>query len=128
MDDYPYQKAIDYLNERGIKATPSKPAYKLLHRLAILHGIDMNGSKGNICREFGYSKNKVIALAKDALSYFCNTDKLIVPKEFLFRKKKVYLHDGDATANRNLWRQSNKARSDKKRKKPVEYSLNTIDK
>lgn len=79
-------------------------------------------------REFNYSKNKTSKLAKDALDHFCSTGEVIIPQEFLFRRKKLYRHDGNPTANRNLWRVSNKAKKDNHRNEPVTYTYNTAKK
>ena len=128
QNKHPYQKAIDYLNENSSKAHHGSRPYKLLFKLAQLHNIDMNGGQNNIMREFGYSKNKISKLVKDALTNFCITGKLVVPREFLFRKRKQYRHDGDSSANRNLWRESNGTKGDAKRREPVTYTYSSVKK
>lgn len=118
-------KAADELRESGVKVSGSENAYKLLDKLAKLHGHDMNGRKMVIAKEFGLSQKAVIRLAKAALDNYLETGVLVVPGQFLYRHRKVYRHDGDAGANRNLWRASNTSRKDRHREAPVTYSLNT---
>jgi hypothetical protein len=65
-------------------------------------------------------------LANDALHTFCQTGKIMVPREFFFRERKQYRHDGNESANRNVWRESNKAQQDKQLNVPKTYHHNTI--
>lgn len=120
----PYQKAIDFLIENDVKCQQSISTYKLLFKLANFHKIDMNGGKNHIMKEFGYSKNKIKKLSEEAVLNFCKTGTLYVPNEFCFRERKNYKHDCDATANRNVWKESNKALKDNPLK-PILYSKNT---
>ncbi|MBB1507536.1 hypothetical protein H5203_18890 [Pseudoalteromonas sp. SG41-1] len=108
------QELFNYLERKGVKLTGSENNYKLLYKLSKINGIDMNGNKSIVMKEFGISKNKIMAMARDTLEFFLNSGNLIVPKEFKYRKRNVYLHDGDAKANRNLWRESNKEIRNKK--------------
>lgn len=102
------KKLLNYLESKGVKLSGSENDYKLLYKLSKINGVDMNGNKSIVMKEFGISKNRIMAMARDTLEVFLNSGYLIIPKEFKYRKKNIYLHDGDAKANRNLWRESNK--------------------
>ncbi|MDP3536287.1 MAG: hypothetical protein Q8S08_12955 [Halomonas sp.] len=119
------KKAAEELLEKGVKVTGGENAYKLLYKLAKSHGHDMNGSKSAIARAFGLSPKEVMKMSRTALDNYLETGVLVVPGEFLYRRRKIYRHDGDAGANRNLWRSSNTSWRDKYREEPVTYSSNT---
>ncbi len=67
-------------------------------------------------------------MAKSALQQYCRSGVLQVPDQFKYNENRIYRHDRDGSANRNLWKESNKASADKKRNEPVKYHLNTVSK
>jgi hypothetical protein len=126
---HPYQKVIREIEASEQKVTGSENAYKLLFKLCRAKGIDMNGNKTAIGKTFGLKEQDVIRLAKETLEHYVETDGLHVPNMFQYRKRKNYTHDGDASANRNLWSKNKKIYTDKKsKKKPPEYTFNTSKK
>ncbi len=124
---HPYQKVIDEIVASEGKISGAENAYKLLFKLSKVKGMGMNGNKTAIAKEFRVTPKQVMNLAKEALDHYIATDALHLPPIFLFRKKKNYMHDGEATANRNLWSENRKIYTGGKKTLP-EYPLNTISK
>ncbi len=125
--EYPYQIAVDKINEVGIySASTGQKPYRLLHKLAKSLGYYMHGSQSFIGKTFNISPNKMKKKASDALRQYCEQGVLQIPDEFKYNDKREYRHDGEATANRNLWKESNVARHDRTKKMPVEYTFNTV--
>lgn len=123
--DHPYQHAFDVITDAGIKVRPGQKPYRVLHKLAKAKGVYMHGSPRFIGKTFSLKPNKVSKMARDALKRFCEEGVLQIPDEFRYNDNNQYRHDGDGDANRNLWKSSNKAATDKDRDAPVHYSYNT---
>lgn len=123
-----YQSAIDFINSEGGNAKKGQKSYRLLHKLAKAKGIYMHGSQAFIGQHFKLSPNKMTKLSKDALKQYCTSGVLQIPDQFKFNDSRVYRHDGEATANRNTWKESNTATNDQFREEPVKYNLNTVSK
>jgi hypothetical protein len=123
---HPYQTAIDFINNAGGNAKESQKPYRLLHKLAKAKGIYMHGSQVFIGKHFNLSPRKMSKIAKNALINYCSIGVLQIPDQFKYNDSRVYRHDGQATANRNTWKESNNATNDQFREEPVKYSLNTI--
>jgi hypothetical protein len=116
---------INELKESKIKLTGSENAHKLLLKLCKLKDVIMNGSPTTSAKNGGLKRSKVIQQAKGILTEYQLTNLLILPAHFKQKGPETkYRHDGNATANRNLWASSNKAKRDD-HKSPVVYSLNT---
>lgn len=122
---HPYQLAIDTISEAGGKAGYGQKPYRLLHKLAKAKGVYMHGSQAFIGKTFRISPNKMKKMAKDSLLKYCQEGVLQIPDEFKYNDDKEYRHDGNGDADRNLWKESNRAAEDKNREEPVQYSLNT---
>lgn len=125
--NHPYQIAVDKINEIGLyKAKTGGKPYRLLHKLAKSLGVYMHGSQAFIGKTFNIPERRMKKMASDALKQYSTTGVLQVPDQFKYNENREYRHDGNETANRNLWRESNKALGDKHQDKPVEYSFNTV--
>jgi hypothetical protein len=76
----------------------------LLRKLSEVKGIKMNVSATVSGKSAGFSKQRTFREAEKYLALYIETGKFFVPY-FMLKKKtvKLYKHDGDATANRNLW-------------------------
>jgi len=127
--EHSFQFAIDKINEIGIyKANQNQKPYRLLHKLSKSLGVYMHGSQAFIGKHFNIPANKMNSMAKSALQQYCLSGVLQVPDQFKYNENRIYRHDRDGSANRNLWKESNKASADKKRSEPVKYHLNTVSK
>lgn len=126
-DKYPYQVAVDKINEIGIyTARQGQKPYNILHKLAKSLNVYMHGSQSFIGKYFNIPPQKMNKKAANALRQYCEQGVLQIPNEFKYNDKREYRHDGDANANRNVWKESNSARHDLSRKKPVQYRFNTL--
>lgn len=124
-----YKPIIDEVNSLGGRATGGETLYVLLHRLAKVKGKDMNGSAAMVGRAAGIPRSKINNLAKDALRLYLNSGHLVIPSCFNFRESGQYMHDGDAEADRNLWRKNRKIYTAIPEGDPLpEYTFNTAKK
>jgi hypothetical protein len=119
-----YQVAIDFINNHDGKAKQGQKPYRLLHKLAKAKNVYMHGSQPFIGMHFNISPNKMNKLARDALKEFCTSGVLQIPDQFKFNENRIYRHDGNPDANRNVWSESNNCKNDKFKKEPVMYTLN----
>ncbi|WP_299807824.1 hypothetical protein [uncultured Shewanella sp.] len=124
-ENHPFQEVINELKENNVRITGSENAHKLLFKLCKFKEIRMNGSPATCAKNGDLRRNKVIKQAKGILAEYKLTGLLILPVHFKQKGRETkYKHDGNATANRNLWNSSNRAKADN-HKKPVLYSYNS---
>lgn len=103
--NHPFQIVIDELNAAGVKVNSSTSAYKLLYRLCMYKSIRMNGSALKAAQYGGLPKNKVFTQAKALLKEYIKTGLVALPAHMATKgSDHKYKHDGDAAANRNMWR------------------------
>jgi len=92
----------------------------------------MNGSRGKAAQLGNKSKTGITKEAKRILSDYLITGQIHLPYHFTVKgKEKLYTHDGDATANRNLWESNRKIYTNpsyQNNKRKPEYIFNTVKK
>ena len=126
MSNHPYSNAIEFINTNGGKATEGMKPYRLLHKLAKAKDVYMHGSQAFIGKTFDIKKTKMNKMAKEALSQYCISGVLQIPNEFKYNENRVFRHDGESNANRNVWSESNNAKNDHKLSTPVSYQYNSV--
>lgn len=102
---HPFQSVIDELIAADVRVTSSENAHRLLFKLCKLKGLQMNGSGATAARNGGISRTKVLSQAKALLKEYVETGLIVLPAHMKAKgAEHKYKHDGDAGANRNLWR------------------------
>lgn len=105
LDVHPFKLVIDELKAAGVKISGGENAYRLLHKLCIHKALQMNGSALRAAKNGGLPRKKVITQANHLLKEYLKTGLIVLPSHMKARgSEHNYKHDGDATANRNLWR------------------------
>ncbi len=123
---HPYQHAIDTINRIGLyKAKEGQKPYRLLHKLAKSLGVYMHGSEAFIGSSFNIPRKRMSRMAADALKMYGDSGILAIPDQFKYNENRIYRHDGDSSANRNIWKESNKCKRGPRKTTPVHYSFNT---
>ncbi|QYN03455.1 hypothetical protein K1T36_09895 [Pseudomonas protegens] len=121
---HPFQPIIDELKAAGVKITGGESAYRLLHKLCIQKALQMNGSALRAAKSGGLPRKKVITQAKYLLNEYLKTGLIVLPEHMKIRgSEHKYKHDGDAGANRNLWRTGWKAPTPKDN---THHGFNTV--
>lgn len=118
---HPFQPVVDELLNDGRRITVAAKPYRLLWEVALLKGQYMQMHAKVITRVHGLSPNKVQKLAREHLLLYINSGKLIVPNYFKYQEGTDYQHDGDATANRNVWKANRKVYTKRDANAPVVY-------
>lgn len=102
---HPFQPIIDELKTANIRITSSESAYKLLYKLCKHKSIRMNGSALKAAQHGGLPKKKIISQARALLREYIKTGLVVLPAHMTVKgSDHKYQHDGDAAANRNMWR------------------------
>lgn len=105
VEMHPFQSVIDELKAADVRISGCENAHKLLFKLCRHKGIQMNGSALTAAKNGGLPKKKVISQAKAILAEYMKTGLLVLPAHIKAKgAEHKYKHDGDANANRNLWR------------------------
>lgn len=107
---HPFQSVIDELEAAGVRITSSENAHKLLYKLCKHKSLQMNGSATTAAKNGGIARNKVISQARALLTEYVKTGLIVLPEHMKAKgSDHKYQHDGQADANRNLWRSGWKA-------------------
>ncbi|WP_230124930.1 hypothetical protein [Pseudomonas sp. Bi70] len=107
---HPFQSVIDELIAADVRITNSESAHKLLFKLCQHKGLQMNGSALTAAKNGGLPKKKVISQAKEILTEYIKIGLIILPAHMKAKgAEHKYKHDGQAGANRNIWRTGWKA-------------------
>ncbi|CAI8806099.1 hypothetical protein K5R88_30410 [Pseudomonas sp. MM213] len=102
---HPFQAVIDELTVAGVRITGSENAHRLLFKLCRHKGMQMNGSATTAARNGNVKRQKVISQARALLVEYLKTGLIVLPAHLMAKgAEQKYKHDGNATANRNLWR------------------------
>lgn len=120
----PFKLVIDELKAAGVKVSDSESAYKLLYKLCMFKSLQMNGSALRAAQNGGLPKKKIFAQAKCLLHEYIKTGLIVLPGHMKARgAEHKYKHDGNARANRNLWRTGWKAPAPQDN---THHGLNTV--
>jgi len=102
-ENHPFQSVIDELKSGGVRITGSENPHKLLYKLCILKGLQMNGSATTAAKNGGFQRNKVIAQARELLREYMTTGLIVLPGHIKAKgSNNKYKYDGEAEANRNF--------------------------
>lgn len=102
---HPFQAIIDELKVAGVRITGCENAHRLLFKLCKHKGMQMNGSATTAAKNGSIKRQKVISQARALLVEYLRTGLIVLPGHLKAKgSEHKYKHDGNATANRNLWR------------------------